>query len=61
MAQFRVRKPPAKSSIDDETETTGTLLDVHEGGRPKLSEAKVQENKDRLHNVSQEIGVSTST
>lgn len=48
-------------------ETTGTLSDAHEGGRPKLPEATVQEvrllaspNKS-LRRLSQEMGVSTST
>ena len=49
IAQFGVPKPPAKSSSQYLVKkTNGTLLDAHEGGRPKLREAIVQEKKDTL-------------
>jgi hypothetical protein len=49
--QFGGRNPPLKCCIQllvKKLETKGTLLDLHGGGRPEMSEKKVHEVANRL-------------
>jgi hypothetical protein len=70
--QFGGRNPPLKRCIQlivKNLETKGTLLDLHGGGRPEMSENTVHDIENRLlasprkslHVLSQEIGLSRST
>jgi hypothetical protein len=66
------RKPPAKQTIANvvkKLEATGSVLDIHAGGKPPMSEETVADVKQRLEQsskkssrrLSQETGLPYST
>jgi hypothetical protein len=70
--QFGGRNPPSKRRIQllvEKLETKETLLDLHGGGRPEMSENTVHDVANQLlasprksvRALSQEIGLSRST
>ena len=71
LRKYGGRKPPTKQTIANlvKLETTGSVLDIHAGGKPPMSDQTVadvkqclqQSPKKSLRKLSQETGLSYST